>query len=249
MYSKEFRSNVQDVIIDLAKRDKRITDCAVVGSEAISQNDDWSDIDLTFGVSDDVDITVILSDWNCIMAKQFDAHVLFDLPHRQSIYRVYLLPNALQVDLSFTPTKYFGALTKKFKLIYGNVKRQEIVPIPEYKTIYGYAVLYALKTRCALERMKVWQSYYYLGKYREYIMQLKCIEVNVDSKDGRGYGDLPTSFLTDIQQSLTSKMDTDSIRDSLSKLTKVFLRTTHNNQLTAYSFENELMLIAGLSQK
>jgi hypothetical protein len=37
------------------------------------------------------------------MAKRHAAVHLFDLPFLSSLYRVFLLPGSLQVDLSFTP--------------------------------------------------------------------------------------------------------------------------------------------------
>lgn len=44
---------------------------------------------------------------------------LFDLMVRNSTYRVFLLDDWLQVDLSFTPAAEFRQASPKFKLLFG----------------------------------------------------------------------------------------------------------------------------------
>lgn len=247
MYSKEYRNKVQSSIITFAKEDVRITDCAIVGSESIGKNDEWSDIDLTFGVSMETEIPKILLDWNELMTKNFEANVLFDLAFRESIYRVYLLPNALQVDLSFTPTKQFGAITEKFKLIFGEEKNRDSKPVPKPKTIFGYAVLYALKTRCSIEREKFWQAHYYLEKFKENIMTLKCLSENLNPFDGRDYDKLSDSFLIQIQSSLIGSLSRHNLNKSLKILTIILINEIKNNSELNYKFENELKHIAEIN--
>ena len=43
------------------------------------------------------------------LRDEFDALPLFDLPSGETIYRVFLLPDGLQCDLSFSPARHFGA--------------------------------------------------------------------------------------------------------------------------------------------
>ena len=247
MYSKEYRNKVQSSIITFAKADVRIIDCAIVGSESIEKNDEWSDIDLTFGVSAEAEIPKILLGWNELMAKNFKANVLFDLAFRESIYRVYLLPNALQVDLSFTPTEHFGAITEKFKLIFGKEKARNSKPIPKLKTIFGYAVLYALKTRCSIEREKFWQAHYLLEKFKENIMTMKCLSENLNPFDGRDYDNLSELFLAQIESSLIDSPNRNNLDKSLMVLTKVLISETKNNSRLNYKFENELKQIAKIN--
>lgn len=247
MYSKDYRSKVQGSIITFAEKDERITDCAIVGSESIGENDKWSDIDLTFGVHEEADISQILLDWNELMAQQFEANVLFDLAFRESIYRVYLLPNALQIDLSFTPTKHFGAITDKFKLLFGEEKSRQSKPLPEPPTIFGFAVLYALKTRCSIEREKYWQAHYYLEQFKESIMTLKCLSENLNPFDGRGYDELPDLFLDQVQSSLIASPNRHDLGESLKVLTKILIAEIKDNGRLNYKFENELKLICEIS--
>ena len=46
---------------------------------AYSEGDRWSDLDLTFGVSDDVSMFDVLEDWTRDIVKEFGAIQLFNL--------------------------------------------------------------------------------------------------------------------------------------------------------------------------
>jgi hypothetical protein len=102
-----FRDEVESFVIRLAEADERITAAAVVGSRAHTEGDRWSDIDLTFAVADAVEPVGVLDEWAAILRAQFDGTALFDLAAGPATYRVFLLPGALQVDLSVTPTSRF----------------------------------------------------------------------------------------------------------------------------------------------
>jgi hypothetical protein len=97
--------DVERFLIQLAHEDARVTAAAVVGSRAHTAGDQWSDIDLTFAVA--TTPVAILDEWADELRAQFDGTALFDLTSGSSIYRVFLLPGALQVDLSVTPASQF----------------------------------------------------------------------------------------------------------------------------------------------
>ena len=244
MYSIEERNNVQNSIIALAKNDVRITDCAIVGSESVQKQDVWSDIDLSFGFKNGSDISKILEDWNKVMGNEFNAHVLFDLNYRESIYRVYLLPNALQVDLSFTNTDKFGAITDKFKLLFGKSNEREQKQPPDQKTVFGYGVLYALKARCSIEREKFWQARYFLEKLRENLMILKCTIEQLNPFDGRGYDELPKKFLDRISKSFQASLKSSELKQSLQLLTGLLINEVKTLDNIGYKFERELEIIS-----
>ncbi|HEY7032656.1 MAG TPA: hypothetical protein VH482_15040, partial [Thermomicrobiales bacterium] len=118
MFRVEDRERVREVVVEKARRDPRVVAAAAVGSSA-SGGDRWSDLDLTFGVADGVPVEAVLADWTRAVVDQFEAAVLFDLPVGSTIYRVFLLPGALQVDLSFGPAAEFGARGPRFRLLFG----------------------------------------------------------------------------------------------------------------------------------
>ncbi|MEZ4623307.1 MAG: hypothetical protein R2843_00540 [Thermomicrobiales bacterium] len=102
------RNLVRDRLIEHAKADPDVTGAALVGSTASGGGDRWSDLDLTFGVAPDRGVDAVLSAWTSWVVAEFGAAVLFDLPIPGTIYRVFLLPGALQVDLSFSEQGVFG---------------------------------------------------------------------------------------------------------------------------------------------
>lgn len=247
MYSIQDRNYVQNLIIELSKNDTRITDCAIVGSESVGENDKFSDIDLTFGVKNDINISQILNEWNDLMSERFDANVLFDLPYEESIYRVYLLPNALQVDLSFTPHKNFGAITTRFKLLFGQSSEREQKRPPELPNVFGYCVLYALKSRCSTERKKYRQSFHYLNELRNNLMILKCLTLKTNPFDGRSYDELPISFLNKIKRTLAKDVKQSDLNNSLKNLTTILTEEAELLNTLKYKFEDELKLISAVS--
>ena len=120
MFDVEERERVRDRIVQMSRADARLIAGALIGSTAAGGGDRWSDLDLTFGLLDGVRIEDVLSDWSVSLEKEFGAVYLFDLPYQTTTYRVFLLPSALQVDLSFTPGKRFLGPGLKHNTLFGN---------------------------------------------------------------------------------------------------------------------------------
>lgn len=80
---------------------------AAVGSLAVDRGDRFSDLDLTFGIADQVPVADVLDDWTRTLVDELDAVHLADLERGATTYRVFLLPDALQFDLSMTPAARF----------------------------------------------------------------------------------------------------------------------------------------------
>src|SRR2546427_13154042 len=109
MFTVEERDLVRKCLVQVSRADPRLVGGALIGSTAGGGGDRWSDLDLTFGVADGAAIEDVLADWTVRLANEFDAVHIFDLPYLSTIYRVFLLPSNLQVDLSFTPgNKFLG---------------------------------------------------------------------------------------------------------------------------------------------
>ena len=158
MFSVEDRDRIRDWILRMAEGDPRVVSGAVVGSLALGGGDRWSDLDLTFAVADEVPLVDVLDDWTRRIAASFDAVHLFDLPHRDSLYRVFLFPGNLQVDVSCTPASKFGATSPKFRLLFGSaVEKAHNVPPPAHE-LFGYAVHHALRARFSIARRRSWHS-------------------------------------------------------------------------------------------
>jgi hypothetical protein len=107
----------------------------------------------------------------------FDAVQLADLERGPTTYRVFLLPEALQLDLSMTPAAQFRPAAPRFRLVFGETAAGEfetpvagglfILTPPAAGDIFGWGVIYALHARACIERGRVWQAEHYVGAVRE----------------------------------------------------------------------------------
>jgi hypothetical protein len=62
MFTVEERDRMREHMLELARGDARVVAEAEVGSLALGGGDRWSDLDLTFGITDVVEVTEILDD-------------------------------------------------------------------------------------------------------------------------------------------------------------------------------------------
>ncbi|MEL6866843.1 MAG: nucleotidyltransferase domain-containing protein [Bacteroidota bacterium] len=247
MYSLQDRQSVQDYILSLARTDERVTDAAIVGSEAIGANDQWSDIDLTFGLKEEVAISTILADWTQKIQEQYQAAHLFDLPWGQSIYRVFLLPNCLQVDISFTPSSGFGSTTPNFKLLFGEAKPRAPKTAPAAQEVLGYAVHHALRARFSLERQRYWQAEYWLSACRDYALKLACLNHQCNPFDARGYDDLPKEVTKLFLDSLSVQLTDHHLREALKVVVSGLLKIARESTGIDLRVEPQLRWIAQLA--
>src|SRR5689334_6653265 len=116
MFTPSERETIRNSILEIARADERITGGAITGSASVGKEDEWSDIDLAFGVRSDVQLESVLADFTTLMYDRFGAQHHLDVPSGLWIYRVFLLKNTLQVDLGFAPEQVFGAKAPSFKL-------------------------------------------------------------------------------------------------------------------------------------
>ena len=189
-FTVEERDRVRDRLVEMARADRRIVAAAMVGSLA-QGGDRWSDLDLTFGLAHGTETHDVLRDWTGDLEREFGAVSLFDVPFLSSIYRVFLFPGSLQVDLSFTPGAEFGPLGPKFKLLFGETVERAHIPAPAARELFGHGVHHAVRARICLERDRPWQAEYWIGEVRNQALALACLGKGLAPRYGRGYDDLP----------------------------------------------------------
>jgi hypothetical protein len=215
MFSIQDRNNLREYVLKLAQSDPRVVAGAVVGSLALSDGDRWSDLDLTFGVVDDVSIRDILKDWTGNLIEEFRVVHLFDLPSGPSIYRVFLLPGCLQFDLSFTSASQFGAASPQFRLLFGRAVDKPFPQPPSLQELFGYAVHHVLRARFCIERSRYWQAEYWISSARDYGLSLACQRRGLPVSHGRGFDALPTEIRDVFMGSLATSLERDEILRAL----------------------------------
>ena len=241
MFSVKDRNFLRDHVLKFAEADSRVVAGAVVGSLALSDGDRWSDIDLTFSVADDYSILDVLEDWTTDILKEFNATQLFDLPSGTSIYRVFLLPNCLQFDLSFTPASSFGATGPKFKLLFGKSVEKPFPQPPAAQTLFGYAVHHALRARFCIERGRYWQAEYWISETRDYALHLACLRRNLPPYQGRGIDDLPSEIRDIFINALVTKLTHDELLRALTCVINGLLHETDGAQELAIKVKSQLV--------
>ena len=212
-------------MLQLADDDDRVVAGAAVGSLAAGTGDRFSDLDLTFAIAG-APVADVLDDWSRTLAAELDAVHLIDLEAGPTIYRVFLLPDALQFDLSMTPAADFRPAGPKFQLLFGETAPGEPPPrsspgalfisTPAVDDdIFGWGVIYALHARSCIERGRVWQAKHYVDAVRDHALSLACLSRGLVAVQARGYDDLPPDALARFEGTHVRSVEPDDLRHAL----------------------------------
>jgi hypothetical protein len=227
VFTVEQRNALRDYLLRLAQEDERVVAGAAVGSLAVDGGDRFSDLDLTFGIADDVPTIEVLDDWTRTIVDERDAVHLVELVHGPTAYRVFLLPNALQFDLSMTPAAQFRPAGPRFRLLFGEtsadsdaptrpVARNLFIPTPAVAhDLFGWGVIYALHARACVERGRVWQAEHYVGALRDHGLSLACLREGVPAVQARGYDELSPETLARFEDAHVGAVDARALRAAL----------------------------------
>jgi hypothetical protein len=206
MFSSEYREQLRADLLRRGERDKRISGVAITGSAAVGKEDDWSDIDLAFGVRDGVEVEAVLSDWTAHMYEREQAVDHLDVRAGAWIYRVFVVTSTLQVDLAFVPESEFRALAPSFQLVSGKAHEAVHVPAPDAGGVIRYAWLYALHVRSCIARAKYWQAEFMISGMRDQVLTLACLRHGLPAVHGRGLDELPLDLRSSFEDTLVRQM-------------------------------------------
>jgi hypothetical protein len=228
VFSVEQRDALLERVLGLGREDERVIAGAVVGSLAVDSGDRFSDVDLTFGIADHVQVADVLDDWTRLLIEQVDAVSLVDLRRGPTTYRVFLLRDALQLDLSMTPASQFRPAGPRFRLVFGETASDDAeAPAPPVVgdlfistpavagDIFGWGVIYALHSRACIERRRVWQAEHYVGAVRDHALALACLREGVTAVQARGYDDLSAETLARSEDSHIGSLEPAALRLAL----------------------------------
>lgn len=224
MFSERYRDRVRDEALRLAESDPRVVAAAVVGSLALDEGDRWSDLDLTFAVADGVPVREVLDDWTRHLAAGLGAVHLFDVTSGATVYRVFLLADCLQFDLSFAPASEFAAAGPKFRLLFGRSVEKPHPQGPSPHDLLGHAVHHALRARFCIERGRYWHAEYWISGVRHYGLSLACRRRDLPAYYGRGFDDLPRQVRDPFASALVASLDRDELLRALRGAIRALLR-------------------------
>jgi hypothetical protein len=237
VFTVEQRDALRERVLRLGEEDERVVAGAVVGSLAVDGGDRFSDVDLTFGLADHVQVADVLDDWTRTLFEELDAVQLADLERGPTTYRVFLLPDALQLDLSMTPAAQFRPAGPRFRLLFGETAADEFetptspvagglfIPTPEVaRDIFGWGVIYALHARACIERGRVWQAEHYVGAVRDHALSLACLREGQPAVQARGYDDLPAETLARFEDAHVGALQPGTLRVALAASVLALMR-------------------------
>ena len=223
MFTTEQREQVRYRVLELARADHRVTGGAFTGSMAFGSGDRWSDIDVAFGITDGVSLEIVLHDWMQVLDREFSVIDYFDLRSGSSIYRVFLLQNGLEVDVSVTPGEQFGARGPQFRVLFGSSKKLQDIPQPTAAYFIGLSWHHVLHARSSIERNKPWQAEYWISAIRDHTLALACLRFGENADYGRGVDNLPAVVTYPLADALVRSLDESELRRALAIATRCFI--------------------------
>jgi predicted nucleotidyltransferase len=226
VFAVEQRDALRERVLRLAQADERVVAGAIVGSLAAGTGDRFSDLDLTFAVADGVPVAEVLDDWTRALAGELDAVHLVDLERGPTTYRVFLLPDALQFDLSLTPAAVFRPAGPRFRLLFGETAPGEprFPAPPSAGDLFGWGVIYALHARACVERGRLWQAEHYVDAVRDQGLALACLREGLPAMQARGYDDLSVETLARFGKTDVRAREPEALRAALAAAVRALLR-------------------------
>jgi len=223
MFTAEQREQVRQRVLELAQSDPRVIAGALTGSMAFGGGDEWSDIDVAFGIAEGITPEAVLDDWTHVLAREWGVLHHFDLPFGSSIYRVFLLPSGLQVDVAATPAAAFGARGPNFRALFGPTQQLPATPKPSTSFLIGVSSLYVLHAHASIKRHRLWQAEYWIGAIREQVLELACLRLGENARERRGVDRLPDAVTGPLTETLVRSLDEHELRRALAAATRCLL--------------------------
>jgi hypothetical protein len=224
MFTAKQRDHVRTYVLEMAQADPRVTGGALIGSTAAGAEDNWSDIDVTFGIATGHAVETVIDDWTLVLEREFGVLNHFDLRSGSSIYRVFLLPDGLEIDLSVTPEEDFGARGPHFHILFGNARQlQTTPPSPNTGHIIGLCWHHVFHARSCIERSKPWQAEYWISEVRNHTLELICIRLGESAAYRRGVDKLPLAITEPFAATLVRSLDEPELRRALAAATLCLL--------------------------
>jgi predicted nucleotidyltransferase len=223
VFTPEQRDQAREWIERMAQADPRVTAGALIGSLAAGAEDAWSDIDLTYAIRDDVAAADILQDWTEAISREFGVLDWWDLPAATSVYRVYLLPNGLEVDLSVTPQRAFSLRGERVQVLFGEPQRAPDAPGPDARQLIGLGWHHVIHARSSIARAKPWRAEYWISALRDHTLALACLRLGENAVYARGVDQLPATITDPLKDGLVRSLDATELRRALAVVTGAYL--------------------------
>lgn len=223
MFTPADRESLRDALVAAARDDPRIGAAALTGSAALDREDRWSDIDLALSVGDPGEVDAVVEDWTARMHDEHGAVDHVDVWLGATLFRVFLLPSTLQVDIAFWPAAEFGAIGPSFRLLFGTANERPPGGTPDPLHLIGMGWLYALHVRSALARGRVWHAEYMLSAARDQVLALACVRHGVPAAYARGADELRSEVTAPLEAALAGSLERGELARAFRAVTDALL--------------------------
>ena len=223
MFTPEERARTRDRVLEIARTDARIAAGALTGSSSGPGEDRWSDVDLAFGIADSVDPDEVLADWTATLDRELGVVHHWDLRGGSAVYRIFLLRDALEVDVGLVPAAEFGARGPSFRPVFGESVERPPLPEPDVRDLIGLGWHHARHALVAIERGHPWTAEFYVSALKDHSLALACIRLGERAEYARGIDRLPVDLTGPYEETLVRSLEPDELRRALSVAIERFL--------------------------
>lgn len=224
IFTPEERERLRDELVSAAQKDPNLCGAAHTGSGAFSRVDRWSDIDLALCLNSTASHHQVVAEWTERLYERYQAIAHVDVMRGSTLFRVFLLNNTLQVDVSFWTAEDFAPTGPNFRLIFGEARPARLSSQPSPQTMIGMAWLYALHVRSSLARGRRLQGEYMLSGMRNLVFELTCLRCGVTAHQGRGLDDLPLPERDTAADCAPRSLETVELRRAFQSTMRVLLQ-------------------------
>jgi predicted nucleotidyltransferase len=205
MFTVEDRDRVLRFLLELAEDDPAVAGAAVTGSLATGEGDRWSDVDLAFAIRGR--FGAALDRWTMRLYQELGALHHWDLRSGSSVYRVFLLPDWLEVDIAFTPEADFAPRGPSWRLVFGDSAPPAPAEPPKGDELAGLAWHHALRARVCIERGRWWQAEHWISGVRDQVLALAALRLGHPTAYGKGAHLLPAEVTAPLEDALVRSLD------------------------------------------
>lgn len=221
MFSTAERDSIRERLLAAAESDAAIVGAAITGSHAVDSGDRWSDIDLMFGVEGPLDAA--LDRWTDLLHRDFAAVHHWDLPAGATVYRVFLLPGRLEVDLGFAPAEDFRPHGPTWRTVFGHPAPATGIPDPSVRSLAGLGWHHAVHAWVSIQRRRWWQAEQWIGALRGQILALACLRLGHPTGYAKGAHLLPAEVTAPLDATLVRALDQAELTRALTAATTALI--------------------------
>ena len=176
-------------------------------------------------MADGTAVEEALSAWSEAVYRELGSVHHFDLRAGPAIYRAFLLADALEVDLGFTPAGAFRPLAQNsFRLIVGEPTDLPPPSAGEAGHLIGLAWHHVLHERISIEREALWRAEHWISVVRDHTLALACRRLGLPSAYAKGADALPDEITRAVEDALGATLDRTELLRALRAATVALVR-------------------------